>query len=112
MADANANALPQPRRYGQTLRPDAWWIQPLAIFLGFSVFIVYSTWAAFHPLHNGTLVYWFNGNGADYLSPFFSPEIFGMSPHAWFPKPDWWPSCLVFSSAFFVLWGPGGFRLT
>ena len=34
----------------ETSRPDAWWIQPLLVFLGFSAFIVYSTWAAFHPL--------------------------------------------------------------
>src|ERR1700733_7874919 len=109
---ADVNALPQQRSFAETSRRDTWWLQPLAVFLGFSAFIVYSTWAAFHPLHNGSLTYWFNGNGADYLSPFFSPEIFGMSPHAWFPKPMWWPSWLVFSSAFFVLWGPGGFRLT
>jgi hypothetical protein len=110
---ANANALPQQRGFGETLRPDAWWLQPLAVFLGFSAFIVYSTWAAFHPLHNGICAYWFNGNGADYLSPFFSPEIFGYSPHAIFGSvPNWWPAWLVFSPAFLVLWAPGGFRFT
>ena len=35
------------RRWGQTARPDTWWIQPLAVFLGFSAFVVYATWAAF-----------------------------------------------------------------
>lgn len=114
---ANANALPQQRRFAETLRPDAWWLQPLAVFLGFSAFIVYSTWAAFHPTFHTTdgvekCSYWFGGNGANYLSPFFSPEIFGISPHAWFGKPNWWPNWLIFSGAFFVLWGPGGFRLT
>ncbi len=109
---ADVNALPQQRSFGQTLRPDAWWLQPLAVFLGFSAFIVYSTWAAFHPLYNGNCAYWFNGGGANYLSPFFSPEIFGISPHAWFGKPSWWPHWLIFSGAFFVLWGPGGFRFT
>jgi hypothetical protein len=110
---AEIHALPQQRRFAETLRPDAWWVQPLAVFLGFSAFIVYSTWAAFHPLHNGTCAYWFGGNGADYLSPFFSPEIYGYSPHAiWrhaVNQPGGW---LVFSPAFLVLWAPGGFRFT
>ncbi|HEU5395665.1 MAG TPA: succinate dehydrogenase [Verrucomicrobiae bacterium] len=108
----NASTLPPQRRFAETLRPDAWWLQPLAVFSGFTAFIIYSTWAAFHPLHNGVAAYWFNGNGADYLSPFFSPEIFGVTPHAWFPQPAWWPSWLIFSGAFFVLWGPAGFRFT
>ena len=102
-----------PRRFGETARPDAWWVQPLAVFLGFSAFIVYSTWAAFHPLSQGNCAYWFNGNGADYLSPFFSPEIFGYSPHAILGlQPAWWPAWLMFSPAFLVLWAPAGFRLT
>jgi hypothetical protein len=110
---ADANALPRQRSFGQTLRPDAWWLQPLAVFLGFSAFIVYSTWAAFHPLHNGICTYWFNGGGANYLSPFFSPEIFGYSPHAIFGSvPNWWPSWMFFSPSFFILWAPGGFRFT
>jgi hypothetical protein len=111
---ANANALPQQRRFGETSRPDMWWVQPLLVFLGFSAFIVYSTWAAFHPyLANGSPTYWYGGNGADYLSPFFSPEIFGTSPHALFgPKPAWWPSWIFFSPALLILWAPGGFRFT
>src|SRR5476651_2486211 len=104
---ANANVLPQQRRFGQTSRRDAWWIQPLLVFLGFSTFIIYSTWAAFQGNH-----YWLETGGANYLSPFYSPEIFGTSPHAWFGKPTFWPTWLVFSPAFFVLWGPGGFRFT
>jgi len=108
-----ADTLPKQRGFAETARPDAWWLQPLAVFLGFSAFIVYSTWAAFHPLANGTCAYWFNGNGANYLSPFFSPEIFGYSPHAIFgPKPVWWPSWMFFSPAFLVLWAPAGFRFT
>src|SRR5580692_9224742 len=104
---ANANALPQPRRFGETSRPDAWWVQPLLVFLGFEAFIVYSTWAAFHPLYHGQPAYWYGGKGADYLSPFFSPEIFGWSPHAIFgSQPAWWPSWLMFSPALFILWAP------
>src|ERR1700759_2551272 len=86
------------------MRRDAWWTQPLLVFLGLSAFIVYSTWAAFQGRN------YFFGN---YISPFYSPEIFGDSPHAWFgPKPGWWPNWLLFSPAFFILWGPGGFRVT
>ena len=107
------DTLPKQRGFGETTRPDAWWVQPLAVFLGFSAFIIYSTWAAFHPGTPGHPTYWFNGNGADYLSPFFSPEIFGYSPHALLGGvPAWWPAWLMFSPSFLVLWAPGGFRFT
>jgi hypothetical protein len=94
----------KPRSFGQTMRPEAWWAQPLLIFAGLSTFIVYSTWAAFQgaSYHHGP-----------YLSPFYSPELFGESPHSWFgPKPAWWPGWLPFSPALLILWAPGGFRLT
>ncbi len=101
--------IPLPQRtFGQTQRPDAWWLQPAAVFLGLSAFVVYSTWAAFQGEH-----YHHAGGGANYLSPFYSPELFGASPHAWFgAKPDAWPAWLPFSPAFLILWAPGGFRLT
>src|ERR1017187_7620631 len=103
-----ADTMPPPGRFGQTARRDAWWAQPLLVFLGFAAFIVYSTWAALQGGH-----YWFNANGADYLSPFYSPELFGNSPHSWFGlKPAWWPAWLLFSPALLVLWAPAGFRLT
>jgi len=90
-------------RFGVTSRPDTWWVQPLVVFLGFSAFIVYSTWAAFQGEF-----YRFG----PYISPMYSPELFG-SPQAWFgPKPDWFPAILPFSAAFLVLWAPGGFRVT
>src|SRR5260221_1224476 len=110
---AYADTLPKQRPFGVTTRPDAWWVQPLFVFLGFSAFILYSTWSAFNPLHDGNCAYWFNGNGANYLSPFFSPEIFGCSPHALFGgKPACWPALMPFSPAFLVLWAPAGFRFT
>ncbi len=94
----------QQRAFGQTSRRDAWWIQPTAVFLGFSAFVVYSTWSAFQGNH-----YTFG----PYLSPFYSPEIFGDSVHSLLgPKPDWWPLWLPFSPAFLILWAPGGFRFT
>jgi hypothetical protein len=92
------------RRFGETKRPDAWWVQPLIVFLGLAGFIVYATWAAFQGK---------NYHVQGYLSPFYSPELFGESEHAWFgPKPGWWPSWLPFSPALLILWAPGGFRFT
>ncbi len=105
---AYADTLPPQRKFGQTSRADAWWVQPLAVLIGLSSFIVYSTWAALQGNH-----YWVAQGGADYLSPFYSPELWGSSPHAWFgPKPGWWPAWLIFSPSLLVLWAPGGFRLT
>src|SRR6266487_3485928 len=96
-------ALPR-RSFGETMRADVWWTQPLLVFVGLSIFIVYSTWAAFQGQN------YFSGN---YISPFYSPEILGDSPHSWFgPKPNWWPHWLIFSPALLVLWAPGGFRVT
>ena len=101
-------SLPQPRGFGGTSRQDVWWLQPMVVFLGLSAFIVYSTWAAFQGTD-----YLFTGGGALYLSPFYSPEIFGDSGHALFgPKPSVWPTWLPFSPALLILWAPGGFRFT
>src|SRR6185295_16119293 len=48
-----------------------------------------------------------------YLSPLYSPEIFGDSPHSWFGgKPGWWPGWLPFSPALLILRAPGLFRFT
>jgi len=45
-----------------------------------------------------------------YLSPFYSPELFG-SPDAWFgPRPAWLPGFVT--AAMLILWAPGGFRFT
>jgi hypothetical protein len=124
MADGKMS-LPVVRGYGETSRRDLWWVQPLAVFLGFSAFIVYSTWAAFQNDH------YTYGN---YLSPMYSPALFygptkaaeetdsravkGMKRfdeqkhHTFFgQKPDWIPLAL-FSPAFLILWAPGGFRFT
>ncbi|MBC24121.1 MAG: succinate dehydrogenase [Phycisphaerae bacterium] len=95
---------------GVTARKDNWWIKPLLVFLGFSTFIVYSTWAAFQNAD-----YFFNGNGAQYLSPFYSPLLYGQADaHPVFgtEHPAWWPGWLPFSPALLILWAPGGFRFT
>src|SRR5580765_1887937 len=109
MAEARMT-LPVVRTFGETSRRDQWWLQPLVVFLGLSTFIVYSTWAAFQNAHYFTS---FTKEGSNYLSPFYSPELFGGSPHAVFgDKPTWWPAWLLFSPAFLILWAPGGFRFT
>lgn len=90
--------------FGQTSRRDAWWIQPLCVFLGLSAFVIYTTWAAFQGEHY---------TYGPYLSPLYSPELFGASHHSWFgPKPEWWLAWLPWSPAFLILWAPAGFRLT
>ena len=76
------------RGLGVTQRRDAWWLQPLAVFLGLSAFGVYSTWAALQ----GENYQW-----GPYLSPFYSPLL-----------PKW----LGLSPAIFILWMPLGFRAT
>ena len=92
------------RGFGTTSRRDTWWAAPIGVFLGLSAFLVYATWAAFQNAH-----YHFG----PYLSPFYAPELWGDSPHAWFgPKPDWWPAVLPFSPALLILPFPGGFRFT
>jgi hypothetical protein len=103
-------SLPQLRPLGGTTRRDAWWLPTAGTGLLLLSFIVYATWGAFQGNH-----YHYAGGGAQYLSPFYSPEIWGDSPHSMLgPKPDWlpWPGFLAFSPALLILWAPGGFRFT
>ena len=100
----SVDVLWTPRGFGQTARQDWWWVQPLLVFLGLSAFLAYANWAAFQ----GKYYFW-----GPYLSPFYSPELFGDSPHAWFgAKPAWWPTWCPYSPALLILWAPGLFRLT
>ena len=98
-------SLPLYRRgFLETMRRDAWWASPLAILIVLTAFIVYATWAAFQNAHY---------TYGSYLSPFYSPELFGDSPHAWFgAKPSAWPRWLPFSPALLILPFPGLFRFT
>ena len=90
--------------FGKTSRRDAWWVQGAATAFVLTLFIVYATWAAFQ-----NAFYWHD----NYLSPFYSPEIFGESPHSWFgAKPIWWPAILPFSPALIILPFPALFRFT
>ena len=94
----------KPHGFGKTSRKDAWWVTPLITFLVLSLFIVYATWAAFQNAHY---------TYGPYLSPFYSPELWGSSPHAMFgPKPEWWPGFLPFSPALLILPFPALFRFT
>ena len=93
------------RGFGKTMRRDAWWVQPLVVFIVLTSFLVYATWAAFQNR------YFAFGN---YLSPFYSPLLFSDSPHAWIHggRPSWIPGFLPFSPALLILPFPAGFRLT
>jgi hypothetical protein len=102
---SDVHALPV-RPFGETTRRDSWWVPTVLTFLGFSAFIVYSTWAGYSNA---------NYEFGPYLSPMYSPLLFGPSAHAWFggpAQPTWWPSFLHYSAAALILWGPVGFRLT
>jgi len=101
---ANAPLPLAQRRFGVTMRRDPWWLQPAIVFLLLSSFVVYATWAAFQGDHY---------TYGPYISPFYSPEIFGASAHNWFgPKPALWPWWLPFSPALLILPIPALFRLT
>lgn len=96
----------EQRGFGATMRRDAWWAQPLLTFVVLGAFVVYATWAAFQGRHY---------EWGPYLSPFYSPLLFGAGQHSWFgewARPVWWPGVVPFSAALFILWAPGGFRLT
>ena len=102
--------LPQARSLGRTSRTDAWWLEPAAVFLGLSAFIVYTTWAAFQGEN-----YFYHGQGAHYLSPFYSPLLYGQTGEPYWiglGTPSWWPGWLPFSPAFLILIGPAAMRFT
>ena len=125
MSQSPLSSLPQIRGMGQTNRKDAWWLQPLVVFLGLGAFVVYANWAAFQGS---------NYEYGPYLSPMYSPLLFEapnqaaikaqtlgadtqISHHVWFgawPKalhPSWVPGWLL-SPALIILIFPAGFRLT
>ena len=91
------------RGFGETMRRDAWWLPPLGVFVVLSSFLAYATWAAFQNAH------YEYGN---YLSPFYSPLLFGASAarrgsarsRAWLAVP--------ISPALLILPFPAGFRFT
>ena len=93
-----------PRGFGETQRRDAWWWDALVPFTILLAFLVYAHWAAFQGEHY---------TYGPYLSPFYSPELWGDSPHAWFgTRPPFWPSFVPFSAALLILPFPALFRFT
>ena len=101
---AKAGTVNTVYRFGRTSRRDAWYVQPFIVLVALATFVVYATWAAFQG------EYYYYG---PYISPLYSPELFGDSPHSWFgPRPQWYPSFLPWSPALLILWAPGLFRLT
>src|SRR5260370_16994272 len=89
-------------QFGQTSRADHWWVQPIAVFLGLSAFIVYSTWAALQGQHF---------RFGPYLSPFYSPELIVDPLYAWFgPNPDCIPAWFTPPPLFLL--APTPFRRT
>ena len=92
----------------QTQRQDTWWVQPLSVLIGLGLFIVYATFRVFEGAH------FLHG---PYLSPFYSPLLFGTSEvahsveHSWFGlMPSWIPGFIT--PAVLILWAPLGFRFT
>ena len=93
-----------PRSFGETQRRDSWWWEPVMVLAVLGGFVVYATWAAFQNAHY---------EYGPYLSPFYSPVLWGDSAHAWFgAKPAWWPALVPFSPALLILPFPGLFRFT
>src|SRR5438105_721041 len=83
---AEINLTRREYGFGKTYRKDSWWVYPLFVFIALSLFVIYVTWAAWQGNN-----YWWG----PYLSPLYSPEFFGSSPHRWFgPEPKWWPTAI------------------
>ena len=102
---APAEEVLKPHGLGKTSRTDAWWFVPTVTLIVLTTFIVYATWAAFQGKNYYV--------GEHYLSPFYSPEVWGNSPHSFLgPKPEWWPGWLPFSPALLILPFPAFFRFS
>ena len=87
------------RKFGETMRRDAWWVPQVGAFVILSSFLAYATWAAFQNAHY---------EYGPYLSPFYSPLIVG--EHGWFAKAPWFVPPV--SPALLILPFPAGFRFT
>jgi len=88
--------------FGSTRRTDAWWVRPAIIVTLLSSFLAYAQWAAMQGDHYAY---------GPYLSPFYSPLLWGSNPHAWLAtRPSWIP--LWLTPAMVILPFPGLFRVT
>ncbi len=87
---SQTTSTPKANVYNKgTDRKDTWWLEPLLIATGFTLFIIYATYRVFE--NN-----FYEAN--QYLSPFYSPKLMF----------DWWK----WSPAILILWMPAGFRAT
>ncbi len=89
---AQAVAAPHRRGFRSTLRTDAWWFEPVLVFVSLSVFFGWLTISIFWdtaPFEIGA-----------YISPIFEPKLFGAS------------DSIFLSPAMIVLLGPVPFRAT
>lgn len=120
-----------------TQREDNWWVEPTLIFVGLTSFLIYGTYRALQGFVDPTvfegpggtfltenhhdyltaLGYAFYGNGAHYVSPLGSPDlspllapIIGPITQLLKNLTGW--EWFVLSPAMWILWVPGGFRLT
>jgi hypothetical protein len=82
-------------RIGTTARRDRWWLAPVLTAAGLAAFGIYSVVVVAIGAD-----YVYTGGGAQYLSPFFSPDLEG------------WGLDLPIAYVFFVIWVPLGFRFT
>ncbi|HEX6274329.1 MAG TPA: hypothetical protein VFZ53_14910 [Polyangiaceae bacterium] len=99
--------------FGATTRTDAYWVGPLLTAAGLTLFFGYLTFRAFQATH-----VWYD----PYISPVVAPPVLtpesgypGAVPveHAWFGAfPQWWPSFLPQSPAFFIPALAMAFRFT
>lgn len=98
---SQASTLAPQEGFGSTLRRDSWWVRPTLVLIGFAIFLIYGTWAAFQkPL----------GHVGAYVTPFESPNLFELFPGV-FPQGMSMAGLLI-TPAMLVLWAPGGFRFT
>ncbi|MEI2810661.1 MAG: hypothetical protein V9F00_10775 [Nocardioides sp.] len=101
--DAGVRGPTRAQIEDKTLRTDRWWLYPLATFIGFTLFVIYSTWRAFMAR---------DFYSSPYLSPFYSPCLATACPTeaSDFGQPfgDWWK----LSPALIILIFPLGFRFT
>ena len=98
------------RRFGETSRRDKWWVSPALTAFVFGSFVLYTTWAGMQGAN-----YFYHEDGAHYLSPLYSPLLYGQEhePRVFGAEvPPWWPSFIPFSPAFLILIGPAGVRIT
>lgn len=101
MATTGIDAPGRAKIEARTHRTDAWWMQPLVVFLAFTAFVVYSAWRVFSGK------YYFS---APYVSLFYSPCLSDTCVEGAEPGGpiSWW----MLSPSLLIAWIPLTFRFT